>query len=90
MAAVAERSSRALEIVRRIKRCPPVGVVGYEISSPHFVRDVPLRRLRKIIVADFREIPLLPPAAIDEGDIVFRKREQRIELGEIGMIASEC
>ena len=84
MAAVAKRPGRPLEIVRRIKRRPPVGRVRHEIGPPHLVRDVPLRGLREIVVADLREISLLPAAAIDERDVVFRKSNERIGLGEVG------
>src|SRR4029077_1150083 len=60
MAAIAERTSRALEIIWRIKRGPPIGTVRYEISLPHAVCDIPLRRLREVVVADLGEISLLP------------------------------
>jgi len=83
MAAVAERAGRPLEIVRRVKRSPPVSVVGDEIALPHLVRDVPLRGLRKIIVADLGEIALLPAAAVDERDIVLRERQRGIRLGHV-------
>jgi hypothetical protein len=50
MATVAERSGRALEIVRRVKRGPPVGAIGYKIGSPHLVRDIPLGGKHKVVV----------------------------------------
>ena len=84
MTAVAERAGRPLEIVGRIKRRPPVGAVADEIRLPHLVRDVPLRRQREIIVADLREVALLPAAAVDEGDVVLGEGDERIGLGEIG------
>jgi hypothetical protein len=39
--------------------------------------------LRVIVVADFREIALLPLAAIDERDLIGPEFHQRIGLGEI-------
>src|ERR1700674_2367907 len=71
MAAIAERPGSPLEIIRRIERSPPVGGIGHKIPPPHFVRDVPLGWLWKIVVADFGEIALLPAAAVNECDIVF-------------------
>src|SRR4029077_2177133 len=47
------------------------------------VRDVPLRWQREIVVALAREIALLPPAAIDEGDIVQRETQFGIGLREV-------
>ena len=65
MAAIAGGAGGPLHVVGRIKRHPPIGAVGNEIGAPDFVDDVPLRGLGIIIVADFREIALLPHAAID-------------------------
>src|SRR6516164_933870 len=73
MASVAKRSSWPLEIIRWVQRRPPVGSIRHEIAPPHFVRDVPLSRLREIIVADLGKISLLPAAAIDERYTVLRK-----------------
>ena len=90
MAAVAKRPSRTLEVVRRVKRRPPVGVVRHEITPPLFVRDVPLRRLRIIVVADLGEVALLPAAAVDERDVVFRKLTSGSGFDRSGIIASGC
>src|SRR5580704_12124999 len=76
MTAVAQRAGRPLEIVGWIKRRPPVGAVADEILLPHLVRDVPLRRLWEIIVADLGEVALLPAAAVDECDIVLGERDE--------------
>ena len=46
--------------------------------------DIPLRRLREKLVADFCEIALLPAAAVDERNIVFRESDQRVRFGKIG------
>ena len=67
-----------------IERHPPVGVRLNEIGAPHLVGDIPLRRKRKIVVADLREIALLPLGAVDERDVVQLEGQQRIRLGEIG------
>src|ERR1700735_3815919 len=45
MAAVAEWPRRPLEVVGWIQRRPPIRIVRYEVTFPHLVRDVPLRRL---------------------------------------------
>src|ERR1700722_18659917 len=60
MAAVAERPRRPLEVVGRIKGRPPISIVGYEVTFPHLVRDVPLRGVREKVIANFCEIALLP------------------------------
>ncbi len=62
VAAVASWPGRSLEIVGRIERFPPVGSLWNKILKPLLVAHVPLRGLRKIIVADFGEIALLPNA----------------------------
>src|SRR5580658_3432601 len=68
--AVAQRSGWSLEIVRRIKRCPPIGIVGYEIPFPLPVRDIPLRRLWEIIIIDLCKVALFPAAAVNKRDVV--------------------
>src|SRR6266404_6141791 len=65
VAAVACRTRGPLHIVRRIKRRPPVGPIRHEIWPPNPVGDIPLRRLRKIIIAPFREVTLFPNAAVN-------------------------
>ncbi len=69
MAAVAGCARRALEIVGRIERRPPVRAVGDEIGPPHVVHNVPLRGLRIVIVAHFREVALLPDASVNQPDV---------------------
>src|SRR5271156_730188 len=61
--AVAKRSGWPFEIVRRIEPRPPVSIIGHEVSFPLRVRDIPLRRLRKVIIPDLGEVALLPAAA---------------------------
>src|ERR1700722_9686977 len=73
VAAITERAGGALHIVRRIKSGPPVGAVGDEIGTPNMIGDIPLRGLRKIVVAVFGEVALLPNAAVNERDVVFGK-----------------
>ena len=70
MATVAERSCRALKIVRRVKCRPPIGAVGDKISPPDLVGDIPLGGEHEIVVADLLEVALLPAAAIDQRNIV--------------------
>src|SRR5215831_18493425 len=83
MAAIAKRAGRTLEVVSGVKRRSPIGVVRHKIAPPLFVRYVPLRGLRKIIVADLGEITLLPAATVDESDVVFGKADERIGLRQI-------
>ena len=52
--------------------------------------DVPLRRLRKVVVADFREVALLPDASVDESDLVLRELRATVLVARFGMIASGC
>src|SRR5258708_39728751 len=66
VAAVACRTRGPLHIVWRIKRRPPVGPICHEIRPPNMVRDIPLRWLRKIVVSPFREVTLLPNAAVNQ------------------------
>ncbi len=55
------------------------------------VGDVPLGGLREIVVANFREVALLPKAAIDERDVVFCEFGELVggEVGDdrVGMFA---
>src|SRR5271154_6578517 len=83
MTTVAERASRPLHVVSRVVRDPPVRAVGNEVLAPDMVGDVPLRRQWKIVVADLREIALLPLAAVDKGDVVLRKIDERIVLRQV-------
>src|SRR5258706_12222291 len=57
-------------MVWRIKCGRPVGAIGDEIRPPTAVDDIPLSRFRKIVVSPFREVALLPNAAVNEGDLV--------------------
>src|ERR1700730_10546879 len=77
MATVTSRASGPLHIVRRIKRLPPIRSLGHKILPPNVSGNVPLRRLRKIIVASFREITLLPNAAVNQRDILLRELGNR-------------
>ena len=83
MAAVAERARGALHIIRRVERRPPVAIVGYEVGAPDVIHDVPLRRLRVIIVIDFSEVALFPKAAVNQSNVVPREFFYRVG-GQIG------
>src|ERR1700719_1906689 len=83
VAAIACGAGGTLHIVRRIERFPPIRSFGYKIGTPNTVADIPLRRLRKIIIADFCEVALLPEAAVDERYLVLRELGEGI-CGEIG------
>lgn len=48
------------------------------------MRNVPLSRQNEIVVTDFLEVPLLPPASIDECNIALREFHQGIGLRKIG------
>src|SRR5579863_3037992 len=44
VAAVAERACRSLEVVGWIQWRPPISIVRYEVTFPHLMGDIPLRR----------------------------------------------
>ena len=73
VATVAGRPGGPLHVVGRIERLPPIGSFGHEIRAPRMMHDVPLRGLGKIVVADLREVALLPYAAVDECDVTLRE-----------------
>ena len=83
MATVAERSSRPLHVVIGVESGPPVGAGCDLISPPDLMIRIPLRTKWEIIIAPFREVTLLPPAAIRERYILFREFHQRVRFGEI-------
>jgi len=70
VASIARRAGGAIEIGRTIIRYPPVSACFDVIREPHLLRDVPLRRERKIILAPLGEIPLLVATPVYEGDIL--------------------
>src|SRR6185437_2372292 len=72
MTAIAKRTCRPVEVVTRIERSPPVAS-GWRhlIFAPFLVYDFPLHRQRKIIVADLREVSLLPNTAVNERHLIF-------------------
>src|SRR2546429_2427565 len=78
MAAVAGRTGRALHIVRRIKRLPPIGSLRNKVRAPDMMGDVPLGRLRIIVIANSRKVPLLPDAPINQRDLVLREFGERV------------
>src|SRR6266513_727438 len=83
VAAIAGGTGGTLHIVWRIERCPPIRSFGYKVGTPNVVGDIPLRRLRKKVIADFWEITLLPATAVDECYLVLRELGEGI-CGEIG------
>lgn len=90
VAAIARGSGRTLEVVGRVKTGPPICAALYKIRTPDLIRDVPLRGLRKIVIAYFLEIPLLPFASVNEGKFLFGEVRQRIWFGKSGKTASGC
>src|SRR6267142_2362796 len=84
MAAIAGWARGALHVVGRIERGPPIRSVRDHVGAPDFVGDVPLRRLGKIVIADLREIALLPDASVDEGDLILREFLAYIIGGQVG------
>lgn len=77
MASVARRTGRTRHVVRRIVRLPPVGALRIKIRQPLFVSDVPLDRRGEVVVADLREIPLLPQTAVDKRHLSCAERCHR-------------
>src|ERR1700688_3392307 len=73
MATVTGRPRGPLHIVRRIERLPPIRPLGHEILPPNMPGNIPLRRLRIIIVSSLREVTLLPNAAVDQRHIILRE-----------------
>ena len=88
MTAIARRPGGTLEIAGRIVGRPPIGAgVRDVVGSPRLVGDVPLNRKRIIVVADAREVALLPNAAVDEGHLIARERRDGIgaQIGNDGV-----
>src|SRR6185437_2484359 len=74
MTAVAGRPGGSLHVVGRIKLRPPVSPGRWHmIRQPLMRADVPLHRQRKIIVANFGEVALLPNAAVNERNLIHGK-----------------
>src|SRR5262252_3348711 len=74
MASVTGRPSRALHIVIRIERSPPICAGGrHFVWTPNARSDHPLSRQREVIITNFRKVPLLPEAAVDKRYLIFGK-----------------
>src|SRR5580692_460598 len=73
VAAIAGRAGRTLHVVVGVEGCPPVSPLSHFVRTPGSVGNVPLRGKREVIVANFSEVALLPKAAVDEGNLVFRE-----------------
>ena len=83
VATIAKRAGRALEVVGRVKRRPPIGAVLDDVRPPRPMDDVPLRGKDKVIVAYLSEVSLLPLASVSERDVFFLERDERIGLTEV-------
>ena len=83
VATVAEGSGGARGIATGVVDGPPVGVGGDLIGAPDLVFDVPLCAERKVVVADFLEVTLLPLAAVGEGDVFLFEGDQGVGCGEV-------
>src|SRR6476661_6190548 len=83
MTAVAERPGWSLPVVARVELDPPVRVRLDEIAAPHLVGDIPLRWKRVVVVADLREVALLPLRSVDEGDVAQLEGQKRIRRIEV-------
>src|SRR6185312_12923876 len=82
MASIAQRPGRPFHIAYGIEGNPPICACRDMIRKPALVLDVPLRRQRIEVLAAFREIALLPPAAIDEGDVIQAESSYRIRMSK--------
>src|SRR6266478_1908414 len=83
VAAITCGAGGTLHIVWRIERFPPIRSFSYKVGTPKAVADIPLRRLRKIVIADFCEVTLLPETAVDESNLPLCEFGEGI-CGEIG------
>ena len=83
VATIAKRAGRALEVVGRVKRRPPIGAVLDDVRPPRPMDDVPLRGKGEIVASELLEVALLPDAAIDKRYIVLGKMDKRVGLGEV-------
>ena len=81
MAPIAGRPRRALHVVGKIVGRPPIrSGVRDMVLQPLLVADISLHRQRIVIVADLREVPLLPFAAIEEGHLNDGEPESIVRL----------
>ena len=92
VAAVAGRAGGPLHVVGGIEGRPPVCAgVRDVILEPLLVADVPLHRQRVVVVANLREVALLPLAAVDESHLILRELRDvvRAEIGNdrVGMLS---
>src|SRR5580693_5886544 len=72
MAPVAERPGWTVHVVGRIEGRPPVpSGQRHLVLAPFLVYDFPLHRQREIVVANLREVSLLPDAPVDESNLIF-------------------
>jgi hypothetical protein len=83
VATIAKWTGRALHIVAGVVGGPPICSRSDLIGSPNLVGHVPLCAKRIIVIAFFREIALLPLAAVHKRDVVFGEFHQRVRLGEV-------
>lgn len=71
MAAIAGWACGPLHVVRRIKGLPPVSSLCNEIEAPLVYRDIPLSGLWVVVVANLREVALLPQGTVNQRDLIF-------------------
>ena len=83
VAAVARWAGRALHVVRRVQRRPPVPGIADEVFTPFSRTDFPLNGQREVVVADLGEVPLFPEAAVYERHLLRLEREYRVR-GQVG------
>jgi len=83
VAAVARRSSGAVEVCCSVIRDPPVRPRLNAIRKPLLLRHIPLSRKRKVIVTAPGKVALLEPAAVHKGDIIESERANGIRMREV-------
>ena len=83
VATIARWPSRTIKVAWPIKGQPPIRPVLSVIRQPALLRDVPLCRERKVVIAAPGKVSLLPAAAVDESHFVQPKRPCRIGLCEV-------
>lgn len=81
--AVAGWTCRPLHLIRRIELSPPIRARFDVVLPPDLVQNVPLRRVHEVVVADLREVALLPLASVGEDDVILAERDQRIGRLEV-------
>ncbi len=81
--AVTQRTRRPLHLVVGVDIRPPIGPGPRRIRPPRLVLHVPLGRKDKVVVANLREVALLPLAAVGERHVFFLECDERVRLRKI-------